>query len=760
MMNKLFASLTPYLSLFALSSKAHVSREVMREIDLRLMTYSRNGIFLSLIVFTLTIFMGKYYTQKPEMTLVLTAGLVFITAIRAYFLFKFDQLYAQGPNRWRKLFFCFSLIGSAWWGFVVASVTWEIGLFYETPILWLYTVAFFAGSLYIFAPFERFLKVYMFVSFIPCAVVAISILDITSLFYGLIMLVLYSLLCRQGSIIGQNHWDKVQANDELIQRTNTLEAEKITTDSSVNHQDILYQNLIRELKSSIQEILGSLKLLKYSKLQQEDEELVILAEQKNQQQLTLLRNVAELYDISNQKLLLDQNVIDPRYHIEQALNSISIVAHKKNIELYSSFATDYPLRIRADAERLEQLVGNLVNCACQFCLSGEILVSSSYRTEEEPGILKISIVNTDPLRTPDAEADINAAFSPHYATDIKLGLSLAIIKGLAQCMGGDAGADYKPNGHLIFWASVKLPSVSTGMPKSQSLVKLAGKKTLLYQAPNTIADIFASTLESWGLVVDIVSDESTALIKMEQCINEDPYQLAIIYTQLNNLAALSLSQKIAEHPKLRSTPQIVTLSKLQNKLKQVEEHFLKYVSIEVIYRPIQYRNLQKIIKSLLLVDKKSHAKFSEAESFLDNKHLLLFQQEDIDVAIVKAMLKKIGCKVSVAATLGQCFNQLAQTRFDAFICESHLEDNDIRGFIEKARKANDGLQKNHYKIPILGLTSHELEDEETYCLAAGMEYYIDSPTNIDDLRAILRRFIGRAIHMAENKQHPGKNDYS
>jgi CheY-like chemotaxis protein len=318
-------------------------------------------------------------------------------------------------------------------------------------------------------------------------------------------------------------------------------------------------------------------------------------------------------------------------------------------------------------------------------------------------------------------------------------------------MDGDAGADYKENGYLIFWVSRKLPSISSGMPKTLSLLKLAGKKTLLYQAPNTIADVFGKTLESWGLIVDIVNEENTALTKMEECIDQDPYQLIIIYTQLNNIEALSFSKKIAEHPQLRLTPQIVTLSKLQNKIKQVEEHFLKHVSIEVIYKPIQYRNLQKMIKNLLIVDKKSHAKSSEVENFLEDKHLLLFQQEDIDVAIVKAMLKKIGCKVSVAATLGQCFNQLAQTRFDAFICESHLDDNDMRKFIDKARSANDCLQKNNYKIPILGLTSHEQEDEETHCLATGMEYYIDSPTNIDDLRAILRRFIGRAIHMAENK---------
>lgn len=754
MINKLLAKNIFHIAGFKASTKVHMQRDVMREIDARLVKYSQRGILLSLTIFTLALSLGEYYTKQPAMALFLAGGLILMTLIRGCFLIKFESLYAQGPARWRQMFFFTSMLGSSWWGIIVACVTWEHGLLYETPILWLYTVAFFAGSIYVYAPFQRFLQIYMFVAFIPCASIAILCFEPISILYGLIMMILYLLLCRQGRFIGQNYWDKLQANYDLLRRAKTLEAEKITTESSLNHRDVLFNNLTLELKSSIQEIVGSLKILKYSDLQDEEEQLVLLSEQKAQQQIDLLRNVAELSSISANKVLLEHNIIDPRYHIEQALHHVSIIAHKKNIELFSSFACDFPLRVRGDAERFEQIIGNLASSACQFCCpneNGELVVSSSFRGDDEPGTLKISIVNSRPMRTAEAEENINAAFSPHYATDIKLGLSLAIVKGLAKSMDGDAGAYYNDDGALIFWVSIRLTAVTAGRVQGQASPKLSGKKALLYQAPSVISETFCATLHRWGLDVDATDNEEHALSLLEKAQHKSPYHLLIVYTHLDNISdGLSLSKKVAEHDSLHSTSQIIILSQLQNKMPCVEEHFLTYVNVGVIYKPIQYRKLHKMIKDNFIDGKKEASHEQEKHSILTGKHLLVFQQEDIDVAIIKSMAKKIGCTSTVASSLEECLSLLSEQSFDAFICESHLENEDLESFIEQARALCRA--KTDYVMPILGASSHELDGEETHCLALGMEHYIDSPVDIDDLEAVLKRFVGRAFHMREQGQ--------
>jgi len=700
------------LNFFTPTSKVHTQRNVMREIDERLARYSKRGVLLSIAIFAVAIYIGEYYKQQPSMALVLSAGLLFISLFRAYFLIRFDALYAKGPNRWRNLFFIFSLLGSTWWGFILANVTYTLGLEYETPMLWFYTITFFASSIYVFAPYERFLTLYMFVCFIPSAAVAVYLFEPLSISYGTMMLILFLMLSRQGRIISKTYWDKLEANYQLMQRANALEAEKITSESSLNDRDTLFRNLTQEVKVSLQEILGSLQLLKYSQLECEEEQLVVLAEQKTQQQISMLKNVAELTSIAKKELLLDQHVIDPRYHIEQALSNVSIVAHKKNIELYSSFASDFPLRVRGDTERLEQLIGNLINSACQFANDGELIVSSSFRFDQEPTLLKISIINHNPIRTPEAIDSINNAFSPHFSTNMHLGLSLAIVKGLANCMGGDAGVAYRDDGSLVFWISVSLLAVSNNTSAIRSVTKLAGKQVLLFEPPSAITTVFSHTLESWGLITDVFDDEEKAF----SALKSKKYDLVIIYTRLNNLDSLNLSRMIAEDDDIWRLPQIVTLSKLQNKLPEVESHFSKYVNVQVIYKPLRQRRLHKIVKGLLVETTEDKSLISNKEDFLSKKEVLLFQQEDIDMAIAKKMLSKLGCTVSSVDTIGDALELLEERPFDVFISESHLDDINLEEFVEKAKNSNDQLRESNYNIPILGLSSREKDGEETHCL--------------------------------------------
>ena len=744
------------LNLFEVSSKVHTQRNVMRDTDNRIANYSRRGLFLNVILFVACMMFGEYAKQQPVMSNILVAGVILLSAIRGYFLFRFEHFYAQAPGRWRNMFFFFSLCGAVWWGFVLAHITLVNGLEYETPLLWLYTIAFFASTMYAFAPYERFLRVHMFVCLIPCALAAIFLFQLMSIFYGLVMLALFLQLSRQARIISKNYWGKLQANYDLATRANQLEAEKITTQSSLSNRDILYGNVIVEIKAAIQEILGSIQLLKYSALPEEEEQLVLLAEQKSQQQINMLKNVTELSSITDNELLLEQQVIDPRFHIEQALNNISIIAHKKNIELYSSFANDFPLRIRGDIDRIEQLIGNMISSACQFCNEGELLVSSSFRFEQDPGQLKISVINRAPIRTTESIEMINDAFSLQRATDMNLGLSLAIFKGLANCMGGNAGAEYREDGSLIFWASIRLPVVSNNTATQNVSLKLSGKRVLLYQPPKTIAEVLQNTLENWGLIVDVIHHEQEALSALEAAVDNKPYRLLMLYTRLNDLDSLSLSKKVAEHEQLWNLPQIVVLSRLQNKLAVVDEHFSKYVRVQVIYKPIRLRRLHKIVKELLIENNESEKSDHQVEDFLTEKRILLFQQEDIDVAIANAMLRKLGCCVTAVQSMDKALTLLGEECFDAFITESHLEDVDLKLFVEDAKSKNVEQHTEHYIIPVLGLTSHQKDSEETQCLASGMDYYIDYPVNIDYLQAILRSWIGRAVHMAENYNEPPK----
>jgi CheY-like chemotaxis protein len=117
------------------------------------------------------------------------------------------------------------------------------------------------------------------------------------------------------------------------------------------------------------------------------------------------------------------------------------------------------------------------------------------------------------------------------------------------------------------------------------------------------------------------------------------------------------------------------------------------------------------------------------------------------------MLKKLGCIVTIVKSAEAIMEQAEVQAFDAFITESQITgiDTGMKIYLESIKSTNQKLHQNGYVLPVLGLNQHEQEGEETKCLQSGMDYYIDLPLQFDDLKAILRRWIGRAIHLAESQ---------
>jgi CheY-like chemotaxis protein/signal transduction histidine kinase len=738
---------------FTPTSKVHKQRNVMRDTDSRLARYSKRGLALSILVFGLSMSLGDYYEQQPQLTIVFAIGILLSVSIRAYYLFFFDRIYARAPSHWRNLFFSVTLLSALWWGAMLAAVTFELGLTRETPLLWLYTITFFSSCSHVFSPYLRFYSLYTTITLLPCSLIAILSLEAINVVYGMVMLIFLVLLQRQGQGQGQAYWDRLQANYDLMQRANALEAEKITTESSLNQKDTLFSNVAAELKISLYEIMGSLQLLKLSNLPEKESQLATLAEKKLQQQLLILQNILEFSQISRNQLPIKEEVIDLRNTLEKTLVVISDHVYGKGIELLTRFSQGFPMTVRGDSERIAQALKNIVSSAADYADGGEMLLDVDYSTGSDSAAeLKISITLNQPIGDPDTEQKLLNAFEPLYANSVQHGLSLAISRGLASGMSGNAGANYLENGQLRFWFMVKLPLVKAATGDIRNISKLNGKRLLIYQPPRPIEDEYRYTLETWGLIVDIFYDRDAAIAAIKQAKDSsNQFDLIIIYTRVDNLEGLDVARAIAMKFFDLGTPQLLFITESQSKLPAVKKLCEQIPSIDLLLKPVSYKQLRHRLKQHL-INGDQEVLSQTKEDFLNGKKILLLQKEDIDLTIAEVMLTKLGCEVRTATSTEEALKLAKEIAFDAFITENHLANKQMATFVEKIKTHNGSLHKDGYVIPVIGLTHSERDGEETRCLQCGMNYYVDPPLEFDNLRAILRRWIGRAVHMAEASQ--------
>jgi len=148
--------------LFIPESKVHRDRRLMRETDSRMAKYSRRGILINFCVYIFCIWIGDLYNSATSLTIVLTLGLVSLTLLRSYYLFRFDAIYPRAPSRWRNKYFLASLFGAVWWSFILCSFTIQLGLSDATTILWFYTIVFFSSTANALAPYNRYMSWYQF----------------------------------------------------------------------------------------------------------------------------------------------------------------------------------------------------------------------------------------------------------------------------------------------------------------------------------------------------------------------------------------------------------------------------------------------------------------------------------------------------------------------------------------------------------------------------------------------------------------------
>jgi hypothetical protein len=135
---------------------------------------------------------------------------------------------------------------------------------------------------------------------------------------------------------------------------------------------------------------------------------------------------------------------------------MEILATRKGILLTQQIASDMPATILGDANRLQQILVNLVGNAIKFTKEGKIEVEI-YRSDESHWVLQVS--DTGPGIPTAAQ---NTIFEPFQQVDNSVtrehggsGLGLSIVKQLTVLMTGEITLESKRGQGSTF--TVRLP---------------------------------------------------------------------------------------------------------------------------------------------------------------------------------------------------------------------------------------------------------------------------------------------------------------
>ncbi|HEX8289099.1 MAG TPA: HAMP domain-containing sensor histidine kinase [Pyrinomonadaceae bacterium] len=269
---------------------------------------------------------------------------------------------------------------------------------------------------------------------------------------------------------------------EIIKREREA---RLKAENANRQKDTILAVVAHELRNPLQSISGWLNLLRCGNLDQQNAEFAVEAIERGiKLQTKLIEDLFDAAQITSGKLRLNLREIEISPLISGVLNDLKILAEAKQIEIQAVSPPNLG-RLTADAERLEQVLRNLLTNAIKFTPpSGKITV----KTNRSKSGIEIEVCDTG--------RGIDASFLPHLFEPFTqfsrsdetnrngLGLGLSIVRRIVELHGGNIVAESAGvEQGAIF--KVQIPLNPTGalpeLKRSQSFVGETKTLNQLYQ---------------------------------------------------------------------------------------------------------------------------------------------------------------------------------------------------------------------------------------------------------------------------------------
>jgi signal transduction histidine kinase len=235
---------------------------------------------------------------------------------------------------------------------------------------------------------------------------------------------------------------RVECMLDRVERLAALERACAAAQADIRAKDDVLAAVSHELRGPLANVLGWVRLLTRGEPERGALTRALATIERNTlAQVRLVDDIIDLSRITRGEMRLDAQPVDLRDVVRPALESVRPAADAKGVRLAAALDGPVPV-VHADADRLQQVVGNILANAVKFTpRGGEVRVA----LRAERGSTEIAVSDTGEGIPPDFLSRVFDRFSQaHTGTTRRhggLGLGLAIARHIVTLHGGAIRAD-------------------------------------------------------------------------------------------------------------------------------------------------------------------------------------------------------------------------------------------------------------------------------------------------------------------------------
>ncbi len=512
--------------------------------------------------------------------------------------------------------------------------------------------------------------------------------------------------------------------------------ERLATEAGITstvHSNLL-SHLNHELRTPLNGILGAAEILMHKSHLPKDRRVFSMIYHTALPLKHLIEDMVNVKSIKKNQKELQNTRFDLHNLLQECMDIFLLMAHDRKIRLYFQIDNNVTSDITADANRLRQMLINLIGNACKFTSDGVVGLhvrrESSLSAHEH--IYCFEVIDSGQGINDDDEKRLFQIFeSGHVESNPKgTGVGLSIVRELSHLMGGNCG--YKKNVEIgsTFWFSI---AVTTHHNISRKAHGAYDRLKIILADPNAnIVNSLAQKVAGAAKSVTTAHTPQQVAYAIQEATQEaqdtgiKPADLVVLHTQF-------VTENVLHAILAMNIPLIVYED--YDEISGNERNLGAKNDYETIVRKPSIETFSlNIAEAIIKKDNISHIKHSK----LPERYNTILVAEDIPTnqLIIEEILKSINLKPVTCDNGKKTFEMYCQhyqqgKPFPIIIMDCEMPIMDGFEATEKIR-AYEGDNEIPASL-IIALSAHAEPEYRLRSKRSGMNLYLTKPVSADTL---------------------------